>query len=138
MNAVPNPPRQLAALARRGIVLTVAPSGALQVQPASQLTEDERKWLRANAATVLVRLREAAEGAQSAGLTGNEPWDDRVALALMDAAVDGSNPAIRDAAAMVNSAFAARDLETLRFACAEFMATVRGLLAARARLRATG
>jgi hypothetical protein len=45
--------------------------------------------------------------------------------------VDGQHPAIADAAAMVTSAYRTRDMETIRFACQEFEAAVRGLAAER-------
>ena len=69
--------------------------------------------------------------------TACEPWDQPAALRLMAEAdalvekfgVDGRHPAIVDAAAMVGSAFETRDMETVRFATAEFAATVRGVIA---------
>lgn len=78
------------------------------------------------------------DGAAGATLTlpGNEPWDRRVAMKLVCDAdalvgsfgVSGNHPAIRDAAALVGSAFDTRDLETLRFAVSEFAAAVRGVV----------
>lgn len=70
-------------------------------------------------------------------LTGAEPWDRRAAVRLLldaDALVerlgiDGRHPAVRDAAAMVTSAFGTRDPETVRFAVAEFTALIRRLAA---------
>lgn len=68
-------------------------------------------------------------------LVGAEPCDQRVALRLIADAdallerlgVDGQHPAVASAAAMVTSAHATRDLETLRFAVAEFTVVVRRL-----------
>lgn len=68
-------------------------------------------------------------------LVGAEPWDQRAALRLIVDAdalveqlgVDGQHPVIVSAAAMVTNAFATRDMETLRFAVAEFTVLVRGL-----------
>jgi len=130
---------RLAALAFRGITLAIAPSGALHVRPASLLTGDDRAWLRIHAAPVVAHLSHAAASADITQLSGNEPWDSRVALALMRAAdamvehlgVDGRRPEIRAAAALVGSAFAAHDLETVRFACSEFGVVVRAVAARR-------
>jgi hypothetical protein len=50
--------------------------------------------------------------------------------------IGGRHPAVRDAAAMVTSAHATRDMETLRFAVSEFTVVVRGV--ARERVPAGG
>src|SRR4051812_43358900 len=57
----------------------------------------------------------------------------REALVLLEAAealveklgVSGRHPDVKDAAAVVTSAYNSGDLETVRFACSEFVATVR-------------
>jgi hypothetical protein len=66
-------------------------------------------------------------------LSSNEQWDSRVAARLMFDAdtrveqlgVDGRHPMIVNAATMVASAFATRDMETLRLALSEFVVCVR-------------
>jgi hypothetical protein len=66
-----------------------------------------------------------------------EPWNKKAAIKLMHDAdevagelnISGGHPDVMDAAAMVTSAYATRDLETLRFAIAEFLVLVRQLAA---------
>ena len=74
------------------------------------------------------------EGGESApALAGAEPWNPAAALRLVfdaDAlverlSIDGRLPAVQAAAAMLVSALAARDMETVRFAAGEFAAAVR-------------
>lgn len=63
---------------------------------------------------------------------GPVPWDQREALRLIEDAdalverfgVSGTISEVRAAAGAVSSAFATRDLETLRRACAEFEDTI--------------
>ncbi len=63
--------------------------------------------------------------------------DEHVANRLMEAAdalverigVSGSDPSVRDAAAIVGSALAFQNLETVRFACSEFAVVVRTVAA---------
>jgi hypothetical protein len=81
----------------------------------------------------------SAGGEVTPTLAGAEPWDQRTALRLLlDAdtlverlGIDGQLPTIREAAAVVTSALATRDLETVRLAVAEFEAVVRGVAASR-------
>ena len=126
---------KLHTMAGRGVVVAVSPVGTLQVRPGSLLTSDERVWLRANTGAILAHL--AHPGAKNAivTLSGNEPWNLRVAIELMHEAdgligrlgVDGRHPEVVDAAAVVSSAFATRDLETVRLAVAEFAVVVHAV-----------
>lgn len=124
----------LGALAGRGIAVSVAPSGLLQVRPASYLTRAERVWLRGHAGAILAHLG-ATPGGRDARPSGSAPWDLGAALRLTHGAdslvgqlgVDGRHPRVQDAAAAVVGALATRDMETLRFAVAEFVAVVREL-----------
>ena len=110
----------ITSLRARGFHLAVV-NGSLRVSPASALTSGNRKAIR-EALPALV-----------ATLGGVEPWDGETALRLMESAdavvgrlgVDGTRREITDAAAVVVSAHAARDLETLRFAVTEFLVSVR-------------
>jgi hypothetical protein len=121
-------PAILVDFARRGFTLR-AVAGRLSVSPASALTSTDRDTIRRRRNELLSIL---APG---------EPWDQQAAIRLMldaDAlverlGVDGRHPAISDTAAAVASAYRMRDLETLRFAVAEFEATVRGVAAGRAK-----
>ena len=116
----------------RGVVVSVSPAGKLQVRPASLLTLEERGWVIAHANEILARLTGAAANTDVT-LSGNEPWNRRVAIKLMADAdalverlgVNGRHPDVRNAAAMVASASDTRDLETLRFAVTEFKLVVR-------------
>jgi hypothetical protein len=91
-----------------------------------------RPLLLGHKQALLALLRSSEKISEPVTLTGNEPWDQCEGLSLMaeaDALVEwlgvyGLHPAIVDAAAMVGCAFATHDLETLRFACAEFTVTV--------------
>ena len=114
----------IASLRKRGFRLTVD-SGSLRVAPASALTADDREAIRIELPALV------------AALSPGEPWDQRTALRLMEAAdalverlgVVGSRPEITTAATMVVNAYATRDVETLRFAVAEFTVIVRRLAA---------
>ena len=111
-------------LRARGFTLTIV-AGSLRVRPASTLTQDDRDAIRGGLPALI------------AALTVGEPWDGREAIRLMsdaDALVEqlgmsGRHPAIQNAAAVVSSAYATRDLETVRFACSAFAVTVRELAA---------
>jgi hypothetical protein len=146
MNATTDIAEAVNVLAGRGIVVSVSPTGRLQVQPASLLTADEREWCRAQAGAILAHLAPRVVPTGNPTLTGNEPWDRQIALGLLADAdalierlgVDGRHPTVRDAAAMVASAFATRDLETVRFAVSEFAALVRRLARVCVRTGATG
>ena len=146
MNSSTDICNKLDALAAQGIAVTVSASRTLQVRPGSQLDEVDREWLRAHAGAILAHLGDAFGVSINGTLSGNEPWDGRVALKLIDEAdvtversgVDGRHPAVKDAAAMVTSAFATRDLETLRFAVSELTLVVRQLARGRASSGASG
>jgi hypothetical protein len=135
MNSTINITNKLNALAAQRIAVVASPSGTLQVRPASRLTADDREWLREHTGAILAHLRTTLVADSNITLSGNEPWDTQVALMLMresDAlveqlGVDGRHPAVADAAAMVSSAAATHDLETLRFAVAEFTTLIRRL-----------
>src|SRR5437016_402123 len=126
MTSATTPEGLLSAFARRGFAIRSV-GGRLGISPASALTHADRAILRERRDALL------------AALTLGEPWDQREALRLMEEAdalvqrlaVNGGNLAVVDAAAMVASAFATRDMETVRFACTEFAATVRGLVSRR-------
>jgi hypothetical protein len=115
-------------LRRRGIALSEA-GGRLEVRPASALTDRDREAIRSHAADLLAALQSPRAPEEQAG----EPWDREVAIKLMFNAdglverlgVDGHHSAIVNAATLVSSASDARDMETLRFALAEFELTVR-------------
>jgi hypothetical protein len=119
--------------AGRGVRLQ-AVGGVLRCLSAGPLPDDLRAALATRKAELLAHLSEPR-------LKGGQPWDRRVALRLMEAAdalverlgVDGRHPAVAGAAAMITSAYVTRDVKTVRFACAEFEAVVRGLGADRAR-----
>jgi len=129
MPATMTAPAILADFARRGFTLR-AVAGRLSVSPATALTVADRKVIRQRRNELLTIL--------SLG----EPWYQKTAIRLMHDAEalvegrgeDGRHPAITNAAAIVCSAYRTRDMETLRFACREFEATVRGLATHRARL----
>jgi hypothetical protein len=122
MIATMTPPDLLADLERRGFTLR-AVAGSISVVPASGLTPDDRRAIRENRSELLAILSVA------------EPWDADSAQRLIDGAdalverlgVDGRHPAVAAAAGVVTSALAMRDMETVRFAVAEFIAVVRGL-----------
>lgn len=126
MTATQTAPELLADLAQRGFSLrTVA--GKIVVTPASRLTPEDRDAIGNCRADLL------------AILSPGEPWNTATALRLMvdaDAMVErlgvsGRHPAIADAAAMVTSAFATGDMETLQFAVGQFLTLLREVLAAR-------
>ena len=120
----------VADLRSRGFTLAVV-AGSLRVTPKSALTRRDYEVIRADVAGLI------------AALSPSEPWDELEALLLMTEAdalaarlsVSGVDSQVAAAAAMVASAYAARDLETIRFACLEFGVVVRGL-AARSRREA--
>jgi hypothetical protein len=122
MGAPSTAPALLADFARRGFTLRAA-SGRLSVSPASALTAADREAVRQRRDELLALLARA------------EPWDLPTALRLMHDAdslveqlgVSGRHPAVAAAAATVASALTTRDMETLRFAVAEFAAVVREL-----------
>jgi hypothetical protein len=115
----PTPTALLADFARRGLTLR-ATAGRLSVSPASALTATDREAIRQRRDELLALLSRA------------EPWDLPAALRLTHDAdslvgqlgVSGRHPAVADAAAAVVSALATHDMETLRFAVAEFAAVV--------------
>jgi hypothetical protein len=138
-------------LRERGFTFAVE-GRAVRVRPASALTQGDRAAIRAELPALLAFL--AAPGRAVAGnlpdsatehaaeLACGELWDPCEAARLMADAdavverlgVDGRHPEITQAAARVVAAHATRDLETVRFACSEFVAVVR-TLAARARTK---
>lgn len=121
--------------ATRGVVVGASPTGTLQARPASLLTTEERAWLGANAGAILAHLKGAGGADTPVVPSAGEPWDRRVAIKLMEDAdalverlgVSGHHPDVRDAAARVASAYAARDLETVRLNVSEFKLLVRDL-----------
>jgi hypothetical protein len=126
-----SPSALLADLARRGFTVR-AVAGAISVAPASGLTPEDRQAIRDRRARLL------------AILSPREPWDAATALRLMETAdalverlgVDARHPAVAAAAEEVGSAYATRDMETVRFAVAEFVVVVRRLAALRGRRHA--
>jgi hypothetical protein len=86
----------------------------------------------------LAYLSAASPGCANAILSGPDLWDGRIAIRLMHDAdalvgrlgVDGRHPRVQGTAAVV-SASATRDMETLRFAVAEFAALFRALASER-------
>ena len=124
---------KLNVLAERGIVAGVSASGTLRVCGASLLTPDEQKWFRAHAGAILAHLASTAVTNSNFSLSGKESWDQSAALQMMHDAdglverlgIDGRHPAVESAAAMVVSAFATHDLETVHFAVVEFEVAVR-------------
>ena len=126
---------KLRALSGRGIMVTVSPSSTLQVRPASRLTAEECNWFREHAAAILAHLVGVSGKTPLARNTGSEPWDSQLAIKLMwdtdrlveQSRIDGRHPAVVQAAAMVTSAFGARDMETIRYAVSEFRVLVRQL-----------
>jgi hypothetical protein len=125
---------QIQSLRARGISF-VAVGGSLHVSPATRLTSDDRAYIHDHAAEILKQLSNPPVDSIPTRITGNSPWDTRIALQLMADAdalveqlgVNGRHPAITDAAAMVASANATRDMETLRFSVAEFTVVVRSV-----------
>jgi hypothetical protein len=115
----------LSDLTRRGFTVRAA-GESIAVAPASELTPDDRQSIREHRAELLALLSLA------------EPWNADTAIRLMSEAdalverlhVDGQHPAIMAAAAMVTSAHATHDLETVRFAVVEFITLVRQLAGA--------
>jgi hypothetical protein len=107
-------------LARRGLSLRVV-AGKIMVTPASRLTPKDRETIGKYRVDLLAML------------SPGEPWNTTTALRLMNEAdalaerlsVSGRHPEMADAAAMVTSAFATPDLETVRFAVGQFTALVR-------------
>ncbi len=124
MPASMTPPALLSGLRRRGFTVRVI-DGSISVIPASRLSSADRQAIRECRDNLL------------AILTPGAPWDTATALRLMNAAdalverlgVDGRHPKVAAAAAVVTSAHATRDMETLRFAVAEFTAVVRRIAA---------
>ena len=129
--------RYLGVLAARGITVAASPSRTLQARPGSLLTDDDRARLRECAGAILAHLGTPVTNAGTITLSGNEPWNSGVALKLMEEAdalverfgVDGRHPDVQLAAALVCSARAAKDMETLRLACREFEVALRRLAA---------
>lgn len=130
-------PDMLAALAARGLAVSVSPARTLLVRPSAALTSADRAWLRAHAGAAVEHL--APVGPR---IVGAEPWDARVLGALVACAdalaeqlqVSGLHQAVRAAAEAVASAWATGDAETVRFAVSEFRATVQRVAAERAAL----
>jgi hypothetical protein len=122
-------------LQARGFSLAVA-GGALRVRPTSGLTPADRAAIRAHLPALLAELT-AATAIPGAASGVGPAWHPAEARRLMAEAdglveqlgVDGRHPRITAAAALVASAYATRDLETVRFAVAEFTATVREVFA---------
>ena len=118
----------LSNLARRGFTLRAA-SGRLSVSPATALTAADREAIRERRNELLAIVSQG------------EAWNPQVAIRLMDDAdalverlgVDGRDPTITGAAALVCSAYALRDMETVRFACRDLEVVVRKLAAGRER-----
>jgi hypothetical protein len=118
-------------LSERGIALSVT-GGRLEVRPASALTAPERVAIRERIAGLIAVL--------SPVLSESEPWNVSIAIRLMhdadtlvaESGLDARHPALVAASAVVLSAFAARDLETVRFAVAEFAVEVRRVARERA------
>ena len=116
-------------LRQRGITLS-ALGGRLEVRPASALTDRDREAIRSHVADLLVVL-----SPPRAPTSGAEPWDAALASRLLYDAdtlveqlgVSGHHPAVNDAAARAVRASLTRDMETLRFAVAEFTEIVRGV-----------
>jgi hypothetical protein len=120
-------------LSKRGIVLSVT-GGRLEVRPASALTAPDRAAIGKRLADLIAALSPAPS------LSGLEPWDRAIAIQLMhdadtlvaESGLDGRHPALVAAGEVVFSAFAARDLETVRFAVAEFAVEIRRVTRERA------
>jgi hypothetical protein len=141
-------PVLLSDLVRRGFTLR-AVAGRLAVSPATALTASDREAIRERREELLTTLSLSdcqvayvSSCPQSDRSTGDgspkrvgEAWNRKLAIRLMYDAdtlverseVSGRHPAVADAAAMVASAFASRDMETLRFALAEFAVLIRQL-----------
>lgn len=125
----------LAALAARGLAVSVSPARTLLVRPSAALTSADRAWLRAHAGAAVEHLVPVVPS-----IVGDEPWDARALGALVARAdamaehlqVSGLHPAVRAAADAVASAWATGDAETVRFAVSEFCATVQRVAAERA------
>jgi hypothetical protein len=115
--------------ASRGVHLRAAGS-VLRCLSAGPLPADLRDLLSAHKAELLAHLSDPPR-------PRSEPWDRRTAQRLMGAAdelvehlgVDGRRPEVVEAAAMVTSAYAMRDLQALRHAVAAFTALVAALAA---------
>jgi hypothetical protein len=112
----------LANFAQRGFTLR-AVAGRVSVTPASALTSTDRNAIYESRDELL------------AILSAKEPWNQKAAIKLLceaDALVgqfglSGRRAEVFDAASMVTSAFASRDMETLRFAVVEFDLSIRRL-----------
>ncbi len=110
----------ITSLRARGFRLAVV-NGSLRVSPASAITSGDREAIRAVLPALLATLCDV------------EPWDGETARRLMESAdalvgrlgVDGTRPEIADAVAVVVSAHATKDMETLRLAVTEFAVVVR-------------
>lgn len=120
MHAFPTTPAFLTDFAKRGFTLR-AVGEQLSVAPASALTTADRQAIRERRNELL------------AILSPKEPWNPQAAIRLMHEAdalverlgVSGGHPAVAEAAAMVSSALAARDMETIRLAVVEFAVILR-------------
>jgi hypothetical protein len=120
-------------LRSRGFSLA-AVKGSLQVRPAANLTPADRAAIRAQLAELLAEVTPGCTFPLMR-LSGRVAWDQGEALRLLFEAdelverlgVSGRHPEIAAAAAVVDSALATRDLETVRFAVAEFAAAVRSV-----------
>jgi hypothetical protein len=118
-------------LRARGFSL-VAANGELRVSPAAALTAADRVAIRSHLPGLLAALAARVAGRESPANRGCSR-DEAIRL-MFDAdalveqlGIDGRLPAVQDAAAVVTSAFATRDMETLRLAVAEFGVVVRTL-----------
>lgn len=111
-------------LRNRGFILRVV-AGSLRIAPASALKPRDRDAIRTDLPALI------------AALSPGNPWNQREALRWMYDAdtlverlgVDGQHPEVAAAAAMVGSAYASCDMETVQFACSEFGVVVRAVAA---------
>lgn len=136
----------LADLRDRGLSLRVE-EGQLRVRPKALLTPADREGIRAVLPEILAALSPDDHLASPIVLPRSpvaEVWDQAEAIRLVGDAddlvaqrgVDGRLPVVVAAAATVASAYAIRDMETVRFAVAEFTVLVRQLAADQRQQRA--
>ena len=114
----------LSGLARRGVTIIVE-GERLAVRPSDRLTDADRDTLRRHRDELVAYLTGQAP----------EPWDQLVALHLMDQAdaaveesrVRGTHPEVRAAAHRATDAYYRHDLGGVRSGCAEVVMVVRRL-----------
>ncbi len=124
----------LDALRRRGITLSTV-AGRLVVRPATALTTDDRAAIKDHLAELIAVLAAGPSSARGQPAAARATWHQQMALRLMFEAdglveklgVDGRHPVVADAAALVVSAHAVRDMAALRLALCEFETAVRGV-----------